>query len=68
MTNGYENIKKMVSEATTEILLEMYNAINLNEDSDIETTLVWTAVTNELENRNAIVFNDTTWEYKIVAE
>lgn len=67
MTNGYENIKKMVSEATTEILLEMYNAINLNEDSDIETTLVWTAVTNELENRNAIVFNDTTWEYEIVA-
>ena len=57
----------MVSEATTEILLEMYNAINLNEDSDIETTLVWTAVTNELENRNAIVFNDTTWEYEIVA-
>ena len=55
MTRGYENIKKMVNEATTEILLEMFNAISLNEDSDIETTLVWTAVTSELEDRNAIV-------------
>lgn len=67
MTRGYENIKKMVNEATTEILLEMFNAISLNEDSDIETTLVWTAVTSELEDRNAIAFNDTTWEYEIIA-
>ena len=66
MTRGYENIKKMVNEATTEILLEMFNAISLNEDSDIETTLVWTAVTSELEDRNAIAFNDTTWEYEII--
>ena len=66
MGTGYANLKKMVSSATDEMLIEMFGNLKLNEYSDSADTLVYTAMTVEMENRNLIKFNDQTWEYELI--
>ena len=66
MGTGYANLKKMVASATDEMLIEMFGNLKLNEYSDSADTLVYTAMTVEMENRNLIKFNDKTWEYELV--
>ena len=66
MRTGNENIKKMVASATDEMLIEMFGNLKFNEYSDSVDTLVYTAMTVEMENRNLIKFNNETWEYELV--
>lgn len=64
---AYEKMKAMVKTANDETLLTAYKLLNLNENSTTEETLTHSVLTNELENRGLIQFNESTWEYEIVA-
>lgn len=67
MTNGYEAIKKMVQTASNDVLKDMYLALDLNEESSTEETLVFTAIVGEMENRGMVEFDDEAFEYRLVA-
>jgi hypothetical protein len=72
MNTKYENLKSLVKTATTETLKEMYlNLVNKPEsddyDEDLAETLVFTAITGELEDRNVIKFNEETFNFEFIA-
>lgn len=67
MTNAYTTLKNTINAATNEQLIDAFKLMNLNEDSTTEETLVYTALTSELEARGLVAFNDGTWEYELVA-
>lgn len=68
MNATYKNIKKLVKTASDKTLKEMYLELDKNiENADIAETLVYTAVTDEMENRNIITFNEETFQYEFIA-
>lgn len=62
---SYEKMKAMVEIANDELLIEAYKKLHFNENSTVEEALAYTVLTNELESRNLIQFNESTWEYEI---
>lgn len=67
MTNAYTTLKTTINAATNDQLISAFKLMSLTEDSTTEETLVYTALTSELEARGLVAFNDSTWEYELVA-
>lgn len=67
MTNAYTTLKNTINAATNDQLIDAFKLMNLTEDSTTEETLVYTALTSELEARGLVAFNDSTWEYELAA-
>ena len=66
MSKGYEQIKNLVSDASDQMLVDMYNKIIIDEGSDVAEIAVKNAIESELENRGIITFNEDTFEYDFV--
>jgi hypothetical protein len=66
---AYEKMKAMVKTANDQTLLTAYKLLieDFDENSDFSKTLTHSVLTNELESRNLIKFNEDTFEYEIVA-
>ena len=66
MSKGYEQIKNLVSDASDQILVDMYKKIIIDEGSDAAEIAVKNAIESELEKRGIITFNEDTFEYDFV--
>ena len=66
MSKGYEQIKNLVSDASDQMLVDMYKKIIIDECSDVAEIAVKNAIESELENRGIITFNEDTFEYDFV--
>lgn len=66
MSKGYEQIKNLVSDASDQMLVDMYKKIIIDEGSDVAEIAVKNAIESELENRGIITFNEDTFEYDFV--
>lgn len=66
MSKGYEQIKNLVSDASDQILVDMYKKIIIDEGSDVAEIAVKNAIESELEKRGIITFNEDTFEYDFV--
>ena len=66
MSKGYEQIKNLVSDASYQILVDMYKKIIIDEGSDVAEIAVKNAIESELEKRGIITFNEDTFEYDFV--
>ena len=66
MSKGYEQIKNLVSDASDQMLVDMYNKIIIDEGSDVAEIAVKNAIESELEKRGIITFNEDTFEYDFV--
>ena len=68
MNKAYENMKNFVKTASDENLKFAYNELNKNlENADLAETLAFTVVTSEMEDRNLLVFDKETFEYKLIS-
>ena len=66
MGKGYEQIKNLVSDASDQMLVDMYKKIIIDEGSDVAEIAVKNAIESELEKRGIITFNEDTFEYDFV--
>ena len=66
MSKGYEQIKNLVSDASDQMLVDMYKKIIIDEGSDVAEIAVKNAIESELEKRSIITFNEDTFEYDFV--
>ena len=66
MSKCYEQIKNLVSDASDQILVDMYKKIIIDEGSDVAEIAVKNAIESELEKRGIITFNEDTFEYDFV--
>ena len=66
MSKGYEQIKNLVSDASDQMLVDMYKKIIIDEGSDVAEIAVKNAIESELEKRGMITFNEDTFEYDFV--
>ena len=66
MSKGYEQIKNLASDASDQILVDMYKKIIIDEGSDVAEIAVKNAIESELETRGIITFNEDTFEYDFV--
>ena len=66
MSKGYEQIRNLVSDASDQILVDMYKKIIIDEGSDAAEIAVKNAIESELEKRGIITFNEDTFEYDFV--
>ena len=66
MSKCYEQIKNLVSDASDQMLVDMYKKIIIDEGSDVAEIAVKNAIESELENRGIITFNEDTFEYDFV--
>jgi hypothetical protein len=67
MNKAYEKMKNFVKSASDENLKFAYNELSKNlENADIAETLAFTVVTSEMEERNLLVFDEETFEYKLI--
>lgn len=66
MSKGYEQIKNLVSDASDQMLVDMYKKIVIDEGSDVAEIAVKNAIESELEKRGIITFNEDTFEYDFV--
>ena len=66
MRKGYEQIKNLVSDASDQMLVDMYKKIIIDEGSDVAEIAVKNAIESELEKRGIITFNEDTFEYDFV--
>ena len=66
MSKGYEQIKNLVSDASDQMLVNMYKKIIIDEGSDVAEIAVKNAIESELEKRGIITFNEDTFEYDFV--
>ena len=66
MSKGYEQIKNLVSDASDQILVDMYKKIIIDDGSDVAEIAVKNAIESELEKRGIITFNEDTFEYDFV--
>ena len=66
MSKGYEQIKNLVSDASDQMLVDMYKKIIIDEGSDVAEIAVKNAIESELEKRCIITFNEDTFEYDFV--
>lgn len=66
MSKGYEQIKNLVSDASDQMLVDMYKKITIDEGSDVAEIAVKNAIESELEKRGIITFNEDTFEYDFV--
>lgn len=66
MSKCYEQIKNLVSDASDQILVDMYKKIIIDEGSDVAEIAVKNAIESELEKRSIITFNEDTFEYDFV--
>ena len=66
MSKGYEQIKNLVSDASDQMLVDMYKKIIIDEGSDVAEIAVKNAIESELEKRGIITFNEDTFEYYFV--
>ena len=66
MSKGYEQIKNLVSDASDQMLVDMYKKIIIDEGSDVAEIAVKNAIESELEKRGIITFNEDTFEYDFV--
>lgn len=66
MSKGYEQIKNLVSDASDQMLVDMYKKIIIDDGSDVAEIAVKNAIESELENRGIITFNEDTFEYDFV--
>lgn len=66
---AYEKMKAKVKAESDSTLLTAYQILlaHFGENSTFEETLTHSVLTNELESRNLIKFNEETFEYEIVA-
>ena len=66
MSKVYEQIKNLVSDASDQMLVDMYKKIIIDEGSDVAEIAVKNAIESELEKRGIITFNEDTFEYDFV--
>ena len=66
MSKVYEQIKNLVSDASDQMLVDMYKKIIIDEGSDVAEIAVKNAIESELEKRDIITFNEDTFEYDFV--
>ena len=66
MSKCYEQIKNLVSDASDQMLVDMYKKIIIDEGSDVAEIAVKNAIESELEKRGIITFNEDTFEYDFV--
>ena len=66
MSKGYDQIKNLVSDASDQMLVDMYKKIIIDEGSDVAEIAVKNAIESELEKRGIITFNEDTFEYDFV--
>ena len=66
MSKGYEQIKNLVSDASDQMLVDMYKKIIIDDGSDVAEIAVKNAIESELEKRGIITFNEDTFEYDFV--
>ena len=66
MSKGYEQIKNLVSDASDQMLVDMYKKIIIDEGWDVAEIAVKNAIESELEKRGIITFNEDTFEYDFV--